>query len=426
MDGEDKVIVAISGGVDSVVMAHLFHTSNYHYALAHCNFQLRGEESDRDEELVRSLAQEWGCRVYTKKFDTRNYASENRVSTQVAARDLRYGWFRELADGEGFNKIATAHHKSDLAETVLLNLARGTGLSGLQGIPVIRDNIIRPILFANREEILEYARENALEWREDQTNQESKYARNMVRNEIMPLLEKINPGVQENINRTANYLTEVRVLVDQQMKSIENQSVSIKGPDTIVRIDSIMDQVRSPFLSHYLLRFGFNHSQIVNVISGLDTVGALFQSSEFQLNIDREKIVISPISDELEKYEVDESTGLLETKFLDMTFEELENPGFEISPEPSVCCLDLEEISYPLRIRTWESGDQFIPLGMKGKKKLSDFMIDEKIPLNLKRRQLVVTSGKNIVWVVGRRIADPFKIKKTTKRVLQIKLQMHA
>ncbi len=416
-----KLLIAISGGVDSIALCHLLNQCEYDVCWAHCNFQLRDEASDKDQALVELLSTRWDIKLHTRRFETDRIAKEQVISIQMAARKLRYDWFEELCNAHNYTHIVTAHHQDDQAESVILNLTRGTGLKGLQGIPIKRDKIIRPLLFASKQRILDYANEQGLKWREDQSNRELKYHRNFVRQEIIPRLERINPGINESLSRTANYLSQIGEVFEEEMKKIEIESLEKTEEDVVIDLNAIQPPNRTTaFVSFQLLIYNFNQHQIDQILKNLTETGLMFYSNSHQLNIDRGKLWISSNKPETEYYEYENRDSFLETRYQKLVFNEVNRNEYSIRDNQEIAALNLSALKYPLVIRSWQSGDYFTPLGMSGKKKLSDFMIDRKIPLNLKERQLVLSSGHEIAWVIGRQISDKFKITDDTSKVLEI------
>ena len=420
---ENQVLLAVSGGVDSVVLAHLFKESGFHFSIAHANFQLRGEDSASDEEFVRRLAQQLGIQYYHQKFNTASFASQKGISIQMAARELRYQWFGELMAERGLDYLATAHHKDDIAETVLMNLVRGTGIAGVHGILPKRDKVVRPLLFASKDEITKYASKNGLNWREDVSNADDKYGRNFLRNKVVPLLKQINPSVTDTLKYSADHFHQVEKIYKNAIEDAKVNSMNLQGKDTFINLENLkQNPLWRELLSGILLEYGFRTDSIQKVLGGLNNPGAIFYSGDWQLNIDRDQLIISKMDDQFSDHFIEESCKKVSTPEYDLVFVKLDGREHQLAGEAHIASLDLQNLKYPLTLRKWLEGDSFIPLGMKGKKKLSDFMIDQKIPLNLKQRQLLLISGEDIVWVVGHRISDKYKVTHSTEKVLQIKM----
>ncbi len=420
---EDKLLLAVSGGVDSMVMLHLIKKSNLHIGIAHCNFQLRDKDSSDDELFVTNEAQRLGVECYSKKFETEIYSRENIVSIQMAARELRYAWFEELRQKGGYSLVATAHNLDDSLETVLFNLTKGTGITGLKGIPIKTGNIIRPLLFAKKHEILSYANENGIKWRADISNIDNKYARNLIRNKVIPVLKEINPKILDTFSNTTDKINAVSSIFVQWIESIKNDVVEFKGVDIFISKSKVLDwetNARELILFEIIRLYGFNYDQAKNVCDSIGETGKLFISETHHLNIDREFIIISKIPEINTQIIIEITDKLIELNGSKIVME-VHDKKINIEPDAHVAYLDLDELIFPLVIRNWTEGDIFVPLGMKGEKKLSDFMIDEKIPLNLKSRVLVVTSVGNIVWIVGHRIDDRYKITENTSRTCRLK-----
>ena len=416
----DRILVAVSGGVDSTVMLDLFIKNGFSTGLAHCNFGLRNDESDSDEQFVKSLAEERNVPFFIEYFETERMASERRISIQMAARELRYDWFEEIRDAEGYNYISIGHNFNDSVETMVFNLIKGTGLKGLTGISAKTGNVIRPLLFASREEIEAYASENGLEYRTDSSNSSLKYHRNYIRHKVLPEFKQINPGFDITIKSTLDRLAGIQQFVTAWLESDKSSYLQEDGKDIYLKKE-FFSKIGEPAILYEIIgTYGFNYDQCESIYEGINhAIGNVFYSEEFTLNIDRDHLIISPKEHTEECYEISEKDKLLITDRFNLTFQILETEPVLV-PDGHIAYLDMDKLDYPLVLRNWKKGDWFIPLGMKGKKKLSDFMIDKKIPLNLKKRILVLLSKGSIVWVAGQRIDDRFKISSKTKRILKI------
>jgi tRNA(Ile)-lysidine synthase len=420
---EEKVLLAVSGGIDSVVMMHLFKEAKLIFGIAHCNFQLRADESDGDEAFVRALSSECNVPLFVSRFETENYASNHGISIQMAARELRREWFNELMKKEHFSKIATAHHLNDSLETAIFNLSRGTGILGLQGILPLKEGYIRPLLFASREMIHEYAKSNKLDWREDRTNSSVKYSRNLIRHHVIPELKKINPNLEFTFSQSMEKISAAsRIYKNFIAKQKATLLHTENGVITIDKNDLSHTIEPEIVLFEALEEYDFNFAQVKDILAVFEgQPGKIFYSSTHQLFIDREKLIIE--KKDLPKYQkrqIFEDTGSVELEKGKMTFKRFSSKQIAISTDKNVAMLDLDKLQFPLLIRTWKHGDVFYPLGMKGKKKVSDFMIDEKIPVNLKKQTLTLFSGNDLVWVVGHRIDERYKITEQTNNILRI------
>jgi tRNA(Ile)-lysidine synthase len=422
---QDRVLLAVSGGIDSMVMVDLFVRAGFSFGIAHCNFGLRGQDSDGDELFGKKKAGEIGCPFHSRRFETESYGLERGISIQMAARDLRYRWFEEIKHQSGYNHIATAHHLNDNIETVLFNLIRGTGLKGLTGIPVRQDPLIRPLLFVEKDRITQYAAKHKVRYREDRSNLENKYHRNLIRNEILPLICRINPGFTGSIRSSIERLKETRELIDHWMIEKRESLIHQEGPDIYIDRSAIF-RIKSPVFLHEILRtWGFNYDQCRDMLSQEDSgSGSLFYSESHVLNMDREMLIISPASQEGEDtYEWSVNELVLHTVFGRFRKKIISKNQRVKSDDPHCEIFDLERLEFPLKIRTWKEGDWFIPLGMKGKKKLSDFMIDKKIPVNLKQRIPVIFSEESVIWIVGHRMDSRFRITPDTRKLLMISFE---
>ena len=423
--GQQKILLAVSGGIDSVVMTDLFYKAGYECIILHCNFGLRGEESEGDEAFVRSLSASYELPVYVKRFNTGEYADENGISIQMAARELRYKWFDELSDESGNDVIATAHNLNDSVETVLLNLSRGTGIKGLTGIPMVNEKYIRPLLFATRKEILDYGRDHHLQYREDSSNASKKYHRNKVRHDLIPLFQEINPSFIRTMSENIRRFNESHTIYRKEVLKKREDVFIDKGTHIEVDIAAVEAlQPRGSWLYELFSEFGFSMDQCLNIEKILKSdSGKQFISPSHRLFRDREKFLVFKVEKtSFERYYIDSPESKAALPF-SMDIEVMDREDLDHFPESeNIACFDLDKINFPLVLRKWQHGDYFFPLGMEQMKKVSDFYIDNKIPLPVKNRIWLLTSGKNIVWIVGLRIDNRFKITEKTTQILKLHL----
>ena len=423
----DRILLTVSGGIDSVSMANLFHRAGYIFDIAHCNFKLRGRESDEDQKFVGNLASGFGCNFFCRDFNTTEYARLNNLSIQMAARDLRYQWFNELASENNYPRIAVAHNRNDIVETILLNLFRGTGLKGLTGIMPRRDRIIRPLLFAARNEIISWADKEKINYREDSSNSEIKYQRNLIRSEIVPLIERINPSFTETVIEEAEIFQTAYQLYGNE---IENIRRAITIPDkhrTIFSIPKIISlRLTAPAVFDLISCYGFTYSDSKDLVNLLVAEpGRKLISDKFILLKDRNRIIIEKKPDEKtdDEYYINEDATSI-SKPIKLTFNRMiRGQDFQIPESSDIAVLDNNKLRYPLQLRHWKKGDYFIPLGLKGRKKLSDFFIDRKINTLDKEKIWLLVSENNIVWVAGYQIDDRYKVLPETENILQIELK---
>jgi tRNA(Ile)-lysidine synthase len=423
-NGDLHYLLAVSGGIDSMVMAHLFIGSGYRCAVAHCNFSLRGDESDSDEDLVRIFAEGYGVPFYTVRFDTNRYASENGISTQIAARELRYNWFEQLRKEYGFAKIAIAHNSDDSLETFFINLSRGTGLAGLTGIPQNTASIIRPLLGFSRKDIEEYAAANSVRYREDSSNLSDKYLRNKLRHSVLTALDDINPSFREKAAESIAYLHKANRFIEMETEIFMQNNSFVKGNDVFIPLDEIRQFHSKEIRMFYILKtYGFRGDAIESVCDCIDNAvcGKQFFSSAYCLLIDRTYLIISPVNENLSSYTLDEDADIHTDTFA-LRCEVVEKDSeFQLLRNKYVGEFDLSKLKFPLILRPRKDGDRFMPLGMKGQKKLSDFFIDIKLPVTEKKRQMVLVSGEHIVWLVGLRPDERFKVTESTTKILRVR-----
>ncbi|GHT29616.1 tRNA(Ile)-lysidine synthase [Bacteroidia bacterium] len=423
LEKERLVIVGLSGGADSVALLSVLVQLGYHCLAAHCNFHLRGDESDRDEAFARQFVHTLNVSFYAKDFDTLKYASEHHLSTEMAARELRYGWFEKLRQETDAQAIAVAHHRDDQAETVLMNLMRGSGIHGMRGIRPQNDYIVRPLLAVGREEILAWLKGEGLTYVTDSTNLSDVYMRNFIRLRILPLMEKLNPSAKQAIARTATQLSSVeaiyqsviekakaKVITDNNRLSI-NELLLYPSPETI--------------LYELLLPFQFTRQVAEDIFLALENEsGKIFYSSTHRLVKDRDSLLLSPLESENQPDGclITELEGEIVYGNSKLSFRKVAvDVDFRLQMAMDTAYIDFDKLCFPLLLRTWQAGDWFIPFGMKGRKKLSDYFIDQKYSLLAKEQALLLCSSEEIVWVVGQRVDDRFKIEKSTKNALIIK-----
>lgn len=419
---DQKLLLAVSGGLDSMVMLHLFYKAGYHAEIAHCNFQLRGADADADEAFVTQAAQQYGFVVHTKRFETKNYATEKQLSTQMAARELRYQWFNELIESQRFNKLATAHHLNDNLETVLLNFIRGTGIDGLCGIPLCSGYMIRPLLFADRNAIKDYAISNKIQWREDQSNKDDHYQRNFLRHNVVPLLEQINPGLLHTFSNNLEKFLASKFLIDNELSKIKSKSQKEAGSVRISKSHFDKTETGTLLLWEMLKEYGFNWNQTKDIIAAMNHTGAMFYADNHILNVDREYLILKPSSLKVEDILIHEGAGTFQRVGEQLHIEALEYQH-DLKAKSHEAFIDAAKLAYPLRWRNWREGDKFVPFGMKGHKKISDFLIDEKVPLSEKEEVSILEDARgNIIWLVGFRVDDRFKVTNQTSRILRLQL----
>lgn len=415
-----KLLLAVSGGLDSMVLTHLFQQLNYEFALAHCNFQLRGLESFEDQKFVQNYANENNIKVFITQFDTEAFAKDYKLSTQVAARELRYNWFYELLEDKNFDYLLTAHHADDNLETFLINLSRGTGIDGLIGIPAENDQVIRPLLPFGRDEIATYAQENNISWREDSSNASDKYLRNKIRHDLIPVLKDLNPNFLTAFQKTQNYLQEAKVMIEDASIMVYQQVAQEIGDEIHYDLKQLtrLPNYKS-YLYQWLREFGFTAWDDIYDLVGAQT-GKMVFAHEFRLIKNRDFLILS-------------SNKLLENEQFFIT-EDQQEVNFPLNititavddyfiTEKTTIFADQDKLKFPLTLRRWRQGDVFQPFGMKGQsKKISKFFKDEKLSLLEKENAWLLCSEEEIVWIVGIRQDERFKIDNSTKNKLKISL----
>lgn len=418
------VLVGVSGGIDSVVLCELFHQWKVSFAIAHCNFGLRGSESDGDDIFVSSLAEHYQVQHHRVFFDTKSEASSTGVSIQMAARNLRYDWFESVRKKNNYDWVAVGTHLNDNIETAIINLTRGTGLKGITGIAPKNKKVIRPLLFASRDQILSFATETGLSWREDSSNNDEKYSRNKIRHRVVPALKELNPSLNQTFLDNFKRFKEIELFLEYEFEKTAQRIVSIKENQLLINKTGLKELKFATLFLHYLLTsYGFNASQCEDLIDSLKGIsGKRIVSSTHQLIIDRTVIYLAPLSEEqyAEYCLIERNQKHIDSPIC-LTFEQSTANSSSIIKDSTVACLDLDKLSFPLSVRKWKLGDKFMPLGMNGYKKLSDFFVDLKIPLHEKENIYVLTSKNEIVWVIGYRIDDRFKLDKQSNFLYLIK-----
>jgi len=420
----ERVLLAVSGGIDSMTMTDLFVMAGIETGIAHCNFCLRGTESDLDEELVKEYAGSHKIPFYSVRFETKKYALKKGISIQMAARDLRYEWFEKIRKEKGFDSIAVAHNLNDNIETLLINLTRGTGIAGLTGMKVSGNKIIRPLLFATRQNIEEYCSEWNIKFREDQSNSETKYTRNKIRHLILPLLKDINPSVEITLNETVERLSGINEIVSGVIEKIRGKC-AVEADDYIsFSIPKLKPWLNNKTIIFELFRpFGVSGSNLKDLIklTGGRTGGQLFTHTH-RLVKNRNEIIVTVLPESLNELyfagsvnELKKIPGILSVRVADI------KKGFRIPPGDGNACIDLDIVAFPVIFRKWKPGDFFYPFGMKQKKKLSDYFTDRKFSLPDKEKTLILESEGKIVWIVGERIDNRFRITESTRKALIIK-----
>lgn len=426
-----QLLLAVSGGVDSMVLTDILYQCGFDFLMAHCNFQLRGDESERDEQFVHSVADKYRKQVFIKRFDTKGYAEEHKVSIQVAARELRYDWLKQMVNSKIISAnnhfssakfIVTAHHANDNIETLLINFFRGTGIAGLHGIAPQQDQLIRPLLFAKKEEILRYAKENQVSWVDDSSNESDHYTRNFFRLNLVPQLKEVFPSVEDNLLQNIHRFTEAEILYQQALSIHKKKLITSKGAE--IHIPVLLLKKIHPLQTvvwEIIKDFGFAPAQTGEVLKLADAEnGSYIQSPSHRIIRNRQWLIITPVKQYQSQHILVESAdkkipfdnGML-------LVEELLQAHVNIPSDNKTAMLDASGISFPLLLRKWKQGDYFYPLGMRKRKKLGRFFIDQKLSKTEKENVWVLEMNKKIIWVVGYRIDDRFKIIPSTKKILK-------
>ncbi len=419
---QDKIILTVSGGADSITMLDLFSKANFSFAIAHCNFNLRGNDSVKDAEFVEALSKKHNAPFYTISFDTINYSKENGISIEMAARELRYNWFEKIRIKDKYNFIATAHHKDDLIETLFINLSRGCGISGLTGFKNKSNFIIRPMLFANKNDIDLYVKQNKLDYKHDYTNDDTEIIRNNFRHKIIPLFEKINPNFKNSILKSINNFNDIEKIYFKSINTEKNNIITANKNIIKIDIKKLLNlEASKTYLYEFLKEYNFNSSNVDDIYASLTSQsGKIFYSKTHILNKDRDFLIINKIESKNNNINIISADIKSISKPIKLKFESKNNKVDFKTTNNNIAYLDKDKLKFPLRLRLWENGDYFYPLGMNKKKKMSDFLIDNKISLIEKENIYVLTSDENIIWIVGHRIDNRFKITDETKDIIKI------
>lgn len=425
---ESNWLLTVSGGIDSVVLVDLCYRAGIRFGIAHVNFGLRGDESEGDEAFVRQLAVQYKVPFHCTHVETKHVAKEQGISVQMAARELRYAWFKEVADTQGYDVIATAHHQNDVLETVLLNLVRGTGIAGLRGIPIRNGQIIRPLWFATRPQIFAYLQENGLPWREDRSNSDDKYQRNLLRHQVVPKLEGLNPNLWHTFQQTIERLRATESLLTTELSRSWEQVADCSIPDRILIQPSRLLALPEPAfrLAEWLRPYGFSGEQVRLILESLkQPPGQLFDSATHRIWHDRLGLLLTPLPDMSDVNRQWLAIPAGEIKVTDqmiLHFQEAEKPAdYKPITDRNTACLDVDRLLMPLTVRRWQLGDRFRPLGMNGSKLVSDLLNDQKVSLAERQQVCVLLAGDEIAWVIGYRVGHSFRIQSQTRRVLEVR-----
>ncbi|MDR2009750.1 MAG: tRNA lysidine(34) synthetase TilS [Bacteroidales bacterium] len=416
-----RILCAVSGGIDSVVMLTILNDYRFDCVVAHCNFKLRGKESDDDEAFVKKLADKFEFKFLSEKFDTVSYAEKMGISIQMAARDLRYEWFFKTAEEFKCDYIALAHNSDDQAETIITNLIRGTGIRGLTGMQFVKDKLLRPLIYTSREEIEKFTKDNEIKYRFDSTNATIKYSRNKIRLAIFPLMNEINPSFKKNILKSVNYLKDTEKIMQEYVAQAQKACMSYKNNKIYIDLAILKNFVSvNTVFFELLVSEGIPKNLAVEAINLLDSQSGKHVSFlNIEILRDRDQIIINKEAGNNNIFIHIEHDELSKLKRYGITATIHDyDINIKINKSPYFAYIDFEKLEFPLILRNWEKGDKFMPFGMKGLKKLSDYFSDQKLSVFEKSETLIITSGNKIVWIVGHRIDDRYKITPETKKIL--------
>ncbi len=415
-----KVLAAVSGGMDSVLMTHLLKSAGFSFGIAHCNFQLRGNESLGDQEFCNQLAGRLRVPFHTVSFDTLKFAADEKISTQMAARQLRYQWFEQVRQQSGYDVIALAHHQNDAIETILLNLTRGTGIAGLHGILPKNGTLVRPLLFLKRDEIQHFIDENHLGYVEDSSNASTKYARNKIRLEVIPKLRELNPALEQTFEKNLAHFRELETLLEGYIDGLKQKLFARKGDEIHISIPELKKLEPKRLLIFKLLQdYGFNETTIDDLIEALDKhPGRVFESAGYRLITDREQLILTKQNlNRAEEMRISAKDHEVNFAGYKLTLLHDDSPLI-VKDNPMATSVDADLLQYPLTVRHWQQGDYFYPLGMKSRKKVSDYFIGQKVPLHQKDNiPLLVNGNGDIIWIGGYRPDERYRVSGKTKKV---------
>jgi tRNA(Ile)-lysidine synthase len=404
-------------------LSELCKQCQLNFSIAHCNFQLRGEESRRDEDFVRLLGKKYEVRVFVERFETEVYTKTEKLSVQEAARKLRYDFFYRLKKENNFSWILLAHHADDNIETLLMNFFRGTGLQGMKGMPLSNDQLLRPMLEFRRTEILSFAEEQGLDWVEDSSNASSKYTRNFFRNELIPEIKKVYPEVEQNLLGNIRRFTDISDFYQKAIAKAKSDLFQQNGNEIRIPVLQLL-KYGETVIYEIIKDFGFGEKQVAEVIKLIDSgSGKFIENEQYQIIRHRNWLIISPKNQSAETFIIESQDEKLNFSGGSISIREIPVEKFNLDTSSSVAQLDARHIEFPLLMRRWKQGDYFYPLGMPKKKKLARFFIDSRLSKNQKENIWVLESNKRIVWVVGHRIDDRCKIIPSTKSIIKITYQ---
>ena len=425
IDQGEHVLIAASAGADSTVLCYLFKDLKINFGIAHCNYKLRGKASDNDELFLKKLALEFKVPFFSKSFELVAFSKKNKLGIQEAARKLRYDWLGKIAQKNNFRKIATAHHLDDNIETVLYNFSKSTGIKGVRGILPKKSNLIRPLLFASKKEILEFAKNENIEFREDQSNSTDKYTRNIIRHKITPVFESINPAFQKSAGETIDHLRDVEHLFNFAVQHIQNDIISTKKNDEgkilVLKIDIkklLASPAPSTVLFEILHKYDFNKSQVRQIIKSIaNGPGRFFYSPKKRLLVDREYLIVEKVHETHHFYQIEkkQNESTVDVPGGQFNLRQKKGPINSFPANKNIAYFDADKIEWPLTIRHWMNGDHFQPMGMHGRrKKLQDFFTNLKLSRSEKEKTWIMESGGNICWIVGHRLDERFKVSAKT------------